>query len=87
MTRGEMSIGIVVAMALGLIILLILLGVVVSRVGIFGKGSENVAADANAGLCFGKGQCIANKADCKTTIVEPTAPAGWTDCSGTCCKP
>ncbi|MEK6849186.1 MAG: hypothetical protein AABY01_01300 [Nanoarchaeota archaeon] len=86
MTRGEMSIGIVVALALGLIILLILLGVVVSRVGIFGKSSENVAADANAGLCFGKGQCIAKELPC-TTPVSGMPISGWTDCSGTCCKP
>ncbi len=92
--KGEMSIGVVVALAIGLIILLLLMSVLVTRFNLFGKGTDEQQTGVESRLCSKVGTCHADIIDpvTKKSISpcpgkEAQVSGGWIDCASNCCKP
>ncbi len=94
--KGEMSIGVVVALALGLIILLLLMGALVSKFNLFGKGTDEQQTGVESRICAKVGSCRALIIDPVTKASSSPCPGkeatqvstqGWIDCASTCCKP
>ena len=86
MKQGEMSIGVVVGLALALIILIVLMTLIITRFNLFNKGSGEIEKGTDAQLCAKQGSCRADENPCAGKAITPPA-SGWIDCAAVCCKP
>ncbi|HSU73160.1 MAG TPA: hypothetical protein VLJ21_04915 [Candidatus Binatia bacterium] len=91
MKRGEMSIGIIVGLAIALIVLILIIGILVPRFSLFGKGTNQAQTDLEKRTCAKIGHCESQidptRPTCTTGTLKPKPTEGWIDCTGACCVP
>jgi hypothetical protein len=83
MKRGEMTIGVIVGLAIALIVLVLILAILIPRFTTFGKSTSNQNTDSR--ICYKIGHC--ETSSCASGTAQPAPQAGWIDCTGTCCVP
>ncbi|MEM4282206.1 MAG: hypothetical protein QXU88_00920 [Candidatus Woesearchaeota archaeon] len=84
--KGAEAIWYIIALVIGLIVLVVLVALFTGKVKLFGKAGEEIEKGVRGNLCFEQGFCEAGTACPPGSTAIPRPAAGWTDCTGICCK-